>query len=140
MNRLRMLSVCLCVLGVSLLQGGGPDEKYPLDPQLKVLAGDVKNEKYRKLVLESMLITDLAAEWQRVATADNADSFLEKHGGKERVLADPDLKRAYERRVQIREEFLALMRQGYQRYKQVPPFDRGAKAEVARTLTRRLTA
>ena len=36
-----------------------------------------------------MLITDLAAEWQRVATADNADSFLEKHGGKDKVLADP---------------------------------------------------
>jgi len=116
------------------------DEKYPLDPQLRVLAGDVKSEPYRRLVLEKMLQTDLAAEWQRVATADNPDSFLEKHGGKERVLADPDLKRAYERRVQIRDDFLELMRQGYKRYKQVPPFDRGVKAELAGTSTRRLTA
>src|SRR5262245_15626432 len=87
-----------------------------------------------------MLATDLAAEWQRVATADNPESFLEKHGGKERVLADPDLKRAYERRVRIRDDFLELMRQGYKRYRQVPPFDKGAKAELAGTLTRKLTA
>src|SRR5690242_5415912 len=78
-----------------------------------------------------MLITDLAAEWQRVATADNADRFLARHGGKEKVFADPLLKKAYERRVQIRTAFLDLMREGYRRYKQVPPFDKGAKAETA---------
>src|SRR5262249_12075405 len=78
----------------------------------------------------------LAAEWQRVETDDNPESFLGKHGGKDRVLADPDLKRAYERRVAIRKEFLDLMRAGYQRYQQVPPFDRGARAERAGTVTR----
>jgi outer membrane protein assembly factor BamB len=120
--------------------GGDIDEKYPLDRQLKVLAADVKNEKYRKLVLETMLTTDLAAEWPRVATADNAESFLAKHGGKDKVLADPDLKRAYERRVQIRDDFLELMRAGYRRYKQVPPFDKGAKAEPAGTVLRKTDA
>jgi outer membrane protein assembly factor BamB len=112
------------------------DRKFPLDPQLAVLARDVTNDTYRKLVLEKMLITDIAAEWQRVATADNADSFLEKHGGKDKVLADADLKRAYERRVQIRTDFLELMRQGYKRYKKTPPFDQGAKAEMAGTRTK----
>jgi outer membrane protein assembly factor BamB len=122
---------CLLVLAVPALFADEVDDKYPLDPQLKVLARDVESPSYRKLVLEKMLITDLAAEWQRVATADNPDSFLAKHGGKEKVLADPLLRQAFERRVQIRAAFLDLMREGYRRYKQVPPFDQGAKAETA---------
>jgi hypothetical protein len=73
--RVRFLSVCLVGLAVVYLQAGEADERYPLDAQLKVLADDVKNEKYRRLVLAKMLITDLAAEWQRVATADNPDPF-----------------------------------------------------------------
>ena len=100
---------------------------------MKVLAEDVKSPSYRELVLKKMLTTDLAAEWQRVQTADNPDSFLKKHGGKEKVEADPDLKRAYERRVQIRNDFLDLMRDGYKRYKLTAPFDKGAKAEEAGT-------
>ncbi len=115
----------------------GDEDKYPLGPQLKVLAADVKNESYRKLVLEKMLSTDLAAEWQRVATEDNAESFLKKNGGREKVLADPVLKGAYERRLRIRVEFLDLMRQGFKRYKQTAPFDQGAKAEPAGTLIRK---
>ena len=77
--------------------------------------------------------TDLAAEWQRVATIDNADSFLDKHGGKDKVFADAELKRAYERRTQIRDSFLELMREGYKRHKETPPFDKGEKAELAGT-------
>src|SRR5262249_43099183 len=46
------------------------------------------------------------------------------------------LKAAYERRLQIRDEFLDLMRAGYKRYKQVPPFDKGVKAETAGTIVR----
>jgi outer membrane protein assembly factor BamB len=116
------------------------DRKYPLDQQLAVLARDIANAEYRKLVLEAMLHTDLAAEWQRVATADNADSFLEKHGGKEKVFADPDLKRAYERRLKIRADFLNLMREGYKRHKRPAPFDQGAKAEPAGTLAKKVAA
>jgi outer membrane protein assembly factor BamB len=132
-------SVALCgliftVLGSAALRAGAADEKYPLDPQMKVLAADVNNARYRALVLEKMLITDLAAEWQRVATADNPISFLQKHGGKDKVLSDPELKRAYERRLQIHADFLDLMRAGYKRYKQIPPFDKGAKAEADGTL------
>src|SRR5438552_504831 len=95
------LSVC-----VPLLHGDEIDRKYPLDSPLRVLADYVKNLRYRELVTQKMLITDLAAEWQRVATADNPEAFLEKHGGKDKVFADPDLKRAYERRVAIRKDFL----------------------------------
>jgi outer membrane protein assembly factor BamB len=127
----RRLPWCLLLLAVPVLLAGAPDDRYPLDPQLKVLARDVQSPHYRKLVLEKMLSTDLAAEWQRVATADNPDSFLAKHGGKDKVFADPLLKQAYERRVQIRTAFLDLMREGYRRYKQVPPFDKGARAETA---------
>jgi outer membrane protein assembly factor BamB len=133
--RAALVSSCLVAFALAL-RGGEADEKYPLDPQLKVLAEDVASERYRKLVVEKMLETDLAAEWQRVATADNPESFLEKHGGKEKVLADPELKAAYERRVKVRDDFLALMREGYKRYKKVPPFDRGEKAEPAGTLVR----
>jgi outer membrane protein assembly factor BamB len=140
MNLVRVLSLLLLALVAICVRGGDADEKYPLAPQLKVLAADVKNEKYRKLVLETMLITDLAAEWQRVATADNPESFLQKHGGKEKVLADSVLKIAYERRLQIRADYLDLMRAGYQRYKQAPPFDKGAKAEPDGTVIRKTDA
>jgi outer membrane protein assembly factor BamB len=130
------------LLAASLLAADAEDvdKKYPLDAQLRVLAEDVKNADYRKLVTEKMLVTDLAAEWQRVATADNPDSFLKRHGGKDKVDADPDLKRAYERRVRIRDDFLDLMRDGYRRYKTAPPFDKGAKAEEAGTLVRKPAA
>jgi outer membrane protein assembly factor BamB len=118
------------------------DQKYPLGAPLKVLAEDVKNPSYRQLVVEKMLTTDLAAEWQRVQTADNPESFLTKHGGKEKVLADPDLRRAYERRVQIRKDFLDLMREGYKRYKKTPPFDAdpNLKAEEGGTTLNKSTA
>ncbi len=135
-----VISILVLTVLVTGVHADEAADKYPLDAQLKVLAGDVKSERYRRLVLEQMLITDLAAEWQRVATADNADTFLEKHGGKEKVLADPLLKRAYERRVQIRNDYLDLMREGYRRYKQIPPFDKGAKAEIAGNVVRQPAA
>ena len=116
------------------------DRLYPLDAQLKVLADDVVSPRYRKRVLEEMLNTDLNAEWQRVETVDNADSFLEKHGGKDKVLADPKLKQAYERRLEIRKQFLDLMREGYQRFKKPAPFDTGAIAEKAATVAAKSTA
>ena len=129
-------AVVVSLVCVSAFGADDIDKKYPLDSPLKVLAEDVTSENYRKLVLEKMLSTDLAAEWQRVATADNPESFLEKHGGKDKVFADADLKRAYERRVKIRDDFLGLMRQGFTKYKQAAPFDKGEKAEPAGTTTR----
>jgi outer membrane protein assembly factor BamB len=140
MNRASIVAAVAFVYVSAAAAADDIDRKYPLDPQLAVLARDTSDERYRKLVLEKMLITDLAAEWQRVATADNADSFLGKHGGKEKAFADPDLKHAYERRVQIRNDFLDLMRQGYKRYKKTPPFDQGVKAEPAGTIAKSITA
>ena len=116
------------------------DKLYPLDPQLRVLSQDIQNESYRTLVTTKMLTTDLAAEWQRVSTPDNAEKFLERHGGKDKVLNDPTLKKAYERRRKISADFLDLMRSGYARYKQVPPFDKGAIAEPAGTVVSRLSS
>jgi len=108
---------------------------YPLGPDLQVLAEDIDSPRYRKLVLQDMLSTDLAAEWQRVETRDSADRFLAEHGGAEKVLANPELKQAYEARVAIRDRFLDLMRDGFKRYKRAAPFDQGAKAELAGTST-----
>jgi outer membrane protein assembly factor BamB len=136
--RLGVLVVVATSLGLAVADDG--DQKYPLDPQLAVLARDVASTDYRNLVLNRMLVTDLAAEWQRVATADNADSFVDKHGGKDKVLADPDLKRAYERRAKIRDDFLALMREGFKKYKKPAPFDQGVKAELAGTLAKNVAA
>lgn len=132
-------------LTVVLAQVNGPaaaddiDKKYPLGDQLRVLADDAASPAYFKLVTEEMLSTDLAAEWQRVETLDNAESFLEKHGGKERVTADPNLTRAWQRRVDIRNQFLDVMRAGFRRYKLEPPFDRGEQAERAGTAIGRVT-
>lgn len=131
--RLLLLSALLIL---PVLHADDIDRKYPLDTPLRVLAEDLNNPGYRELVTKKMLTTDLAAEWQRVATTDNADSFLEKHGGKEKVFADKDLKAAYERRLKIREDFLALMRDGYKRYKQVPPFDKGARITPEKTVAK----
>jgi outer membrane protein assembly factor BamB len=126
------------VLVIPMLRADDIDKKYPLDTPLRILSEDLANPRYRTLVTEKMLTTDLAAEWKRVATADNADSFLEQHGGKDKVLADPDLKAAYERRLKIREDFLNLMREGYKRYKLVPPFDKGEKVVPETTVTKTL--
>jgi outer membrane protein assembly factor BamB len=135
--RWSFLPLCCCLLLNPTFGADEIDKKYPLGPQLKVLAQDVASPSYRELVLKKMLITDLAAEWQREATEDNPESFLTRHGGKEKVLADAGLKRAYERRVQIRDGFRDLMRQGFRRYNKKAPFDLGQKAEPAGTTTRK---
>ncbi len=79
------------------------DKKYPLGDQLQVLAEDAQSEAYRKLVA-GMNGPDLSAEWTRVETLDNPESFLKKHGGKETVLGDASLKRGYYRQIAIREK------------------------------------
>jgi outer membrane protein assembly factor BamB len=107
-------------------------DPYPLGLELRVLARDLTSDEYHE-VLETMIPTDLAAEWQRVATPDNHITFLEKHGGKDKVLADPRLKAAYEERVRIAEQFLDLMREAYKKRNQRPPFE---PVEVERLLTR----
>lgn len=117
---------------IAALPADDIDKKYPLGDQLRILAEDAASPAYRKLV-EGMNGPDLEAEWQRVETLDNAESFLEQHGGRDKVLANPDLKRAYERRVAIREEFLERMREGFRRLGKKPSFDTGKQAEKAGT-------
>ncbi|HEX4129545.1 MAG TPA: hypothetical protein VHZ24_05840 [Pirellulales bacterium] len=97
-----------------------------------MLPDDVESPAYRKLV-DEMLATDLAAEWQRVETLDSSEKFLERHGGREKVLADAELRAAYERRREIESKFLDLMRIGFKRFNKPAPFDTGLTAEKADT-------
>ncbi|MGE3316371.1 MAG: PQQ-binding-like beta-propeller repeat protein [Planctomycetaceae bacterium] len=124
------LTTLLCSPAPSLAEDPKParEDDYPLSLELQVLARDLTSEEYRK-VLPTMIPTDLAAEWERIGTPDNHLLFLEKHGGKEKVLADPRLKSAYEQRLKIADEFLALIREAYRKRDQKPPFDDPAKVE-----------
>src|SRR6185369_9499994 len=97
-------------------------DPYPLGTALRVLERDLTSKQYAD-VLATMIPTDLAAEWKRIGTPDNYEVFLKEHGGKEKVLADPQLRAAYERRLKIAEQFLDLMRSAYKNRKVAPPFD-----------------
>lgn len=110
------------------------DRKFPLSDQMRVLVDDASSPSYRKLV-DEMLMTDLNAEWQRSETDDGSERFLQEHGGRDKVLADPALRAAYERRRDIETRFLDVMREGYRRYKKPAPFDEGATAEKAGTVS-----
>ncbi len=103
-------------------------ERYPLGLSLRQLERDLTSKDYAA-VLETMIPTDLEAEWRRVATADNHETFLAQHGGKEQVLADPGMKAAWERRVKIAGGFLDLMRSAYKKKNITPPFDKGEKID-----------
>lgn len=93
-----------------------------LSRSLAVLERDLTSRDYLD-VLSTMIPTDLAAEWQRVATPDNYYLFAERHGGVEKLSADPALKAAYERRQAIAKGFLDLMRETYKKKNIRPPFD-----------------
>jgi outer membrane protein assembly factor BamB len=105
-------------------------DKYPLSTELKVLERDLSNPDYRT-VLATMIPTDLAAEWQRVATSDNYLAFAEQHGGPLKVLADPTLRVAYERRKRIADSFLTMIREAYSKRHIKPGFDNGTRLEQA---------
>ncbi|HPA17237.1 MAG TPA: PQQ-binding-like beta-propeller repeat protein [Verrucomicrobiae bacterium] len=105
-------------------------EEYPLSPEMALLERDTASADYRA-TLPPMLVTDLAAEWQRAVNPDDAMNFAEGHGGIDKVLADSRLKAAYERRDRIGKNFLAVMRGEYERRKLKAPFDQ----EGAVTLT-----
>ena len=81
MLRSRLFSIVVFLLN---LAGGFPihadePEKHSFDDQLRLLADDAVSPAYRMLV-DKMLTTDLDAEWQRVETTDNAESFAARHG------------------------------------------------------------
>src|SRR6202035_608193 len=103
---------------------------YSLSTELKVLERDLSNPDYRT-VLATMIPTDLAAEWQRVATSDNYLAFEEQHGGQAKVQADPALRVAYERRKKIADSFLAMIREAYSKRHMKLAFDNGTRLEQA---------
>lgn len=109
----------LCVVCVSVVAAAA--EPYPFSLPLQTLERDLTSADYHA-VLATMIPTDLRAEWQRVATPDNYHLFAKQHGGVEALSADPALKKAYERRKQVADRFLQLMRDAYAAKKQTPPF------------------
>jgi outer membrane protein assembly factor BamB len=122
-------------------------DDYPLSLQIEELERDLASADYAA-VLKTMIPTDLAAEWQRVATPDNYLLFAREHGGIKQVERQPDLQAAYERRKQIATKFLELIRGAYEQKKQKVPFadeavlvralESGAKSD-ARRLEPRVT-
>lgn len=136
-------ALVLLLLGLSAagqLRAAEPaDEPHPLGLSLQVLERDLTNKEYLA-VLDTMIPTDLAAEWKRVATADNYETFADRHGGLEKVQADPQLKAAYERRKEIADRFLDLMRTAYKKRNLVAPFDKGEKLDLLDAGTRAAAA
>lgn len=121
--------ILFCFFADTVLVGQEKGEPYPLGTALRVLERDLTSKEYAA-VLATMIPTDLAAEWKRIGTPDNHEAFLQAHGGKEKVLADPQLKAAYERRLKIAEQFLDLMRVAYKNRNTAPPFDKGEKIDL----------
>ncbi len=109
--------ICLWCL---LASAAAADDPYPLSRQLESLSHDLTSRDYHT-VLATMIPTDLRAEWQRVATPDNYHLFLKQHG-KDKVAADRLLRQSYEKRKEIADRFLELVRGAYEAKKQKPPF------------------
>ncbi|HEV7998418.1 MAG TPA: PQQ-binding-like beta-propeller repeat protein [Planctomycetaceae bacterium] len=122
--------VACCLFGEDRGTTSDMQEKYPPSTELKVLERDLSNPDYRT-VLATMIPTDLAAEWQRVATPDNYLAFAEQHGGRDKVQADPVLRAAYERRKRIADLFLVMIREAYAKRHIKPAFDKGDRIEQA---------
>ncbi len=133
MNFVGRLLICFLAL-ITTVAGraaaADPPDKDSLSTELKVLERDLTNPDYRT-VLATMIPTDLAAEWQRIATSDNYLAFAERHGGRQRVLADPRLRAAYEKRKHIADAFLTLIREAYSKRHMKPAFDKGNNVEQA---------
>src|SRR5262245_32452000 len=103
-------------------------EPYPLGPEMVLLERDASSEEYRRL-LHAMITNDLNVEWQRASGPDSPDHFLEEHGGAAQVEADPALRKAHERRKEIAERYLALLRLEYASRRQEPPSESAAPSE-----------
>src|SRR5690349_22030883 len=98
----------LCAQDLATWEARSKD--YPFGIELRLLAHDVGDEDYLR-VLGTMIPTDLAAEWLRVASPDNYVTFAAAQGGAEKVNADPKLQAAFAVRREIAEKFLELQRQ-----------------------------
>ena len=87
---------------------------YPLGPEMLQLEKDLASEGYRATILSWRNHNDLNGEMGRADLPDNAARFSLEHGGVEGLSGTPALREAYERRLKVRKDFLALMRQAYQ--------------------------
>lgn len=108
-------------------EGATKADAYPLSPEMTLIERDIRSPEYVK-ILEDMIPTELAAEWQRAVNPDDATSFAMQHGGLKKVQADPALRAAYDQRQQIVTAFLDIVRNEYRRRMMVAPFDKGADA------------
>ena len=114
---------CLATVAAISADDDAPeDNSLQLSLRLQRLEADLTDPEYAAVV-ETMIPTDLAAEWERVATPDNYHLFAQQHGGMEQINANPELKQAWQRRHQIAQDFLALMRDAYAALDRDAPFD-----------------
>ena len=124
MNIRRIFKIHLLII-IATISGSCLQRKdsssYPLGVELHALKQDIESQSYRDLV-STLTQLDLDEEWKRVATPDNYIAFREDHGDLEKVLADDELKAAYEVREQIANEFITLIKDAYLALKKKPRF------------------
>ncbi len=130
-----LATLSIAVAGEPSGDGRSSSEPYPLSLALQTLERDLSDPDYRA-VLDTMIHTDLRAEWQRIATPDNHLVFAKRHGGEEAMARDPQLKAAYERRRQITDRFLDLMRETHQAKNLKVPFDDAQVRDVLASVDR----
>ena len=93
-----------------------PTEPYPLSEEMAQLERDVTSEEYRELLSsDGMNIHDMTAEAGRLRLGDSSAAFLDLHGGTAAVQKDPELVAAYERRKEIEDGYVTLLRAEYKR-------------------------
>ncbi|MCZ6793026.1 MAG: PQQ-binding-like beta-propeller repeat protein [Planctomycetota bacterium] len=118
------------------------EEAYPLGPEMVQLEKDLATDAYHAEVLGWWNYRDLDGEMNRGDLRDSARRFARSHGGVRAVQEDPALRAAYERRLEIDRDFLALMKQAYRGLKKEDVFEselerlrREAESEAAGTAT-----
>jgi hypothetical protein len=72
------------ILVAALASAAARAADYPFSLQLEVLERDLASADYQAIV-KTMISTELAAEWRRVATPDNYHLFARQNGGLEKV-------------------------------------------------------
>ena len=120
-----MFCAISCVASIALLSADDAsqeNDRLQLSLRLQQLEADLTDPDYAAIV-ETMIVTDLAAEWERVATPDNYHLFAQERGGMDKINADPALKAAWDRRHRIAQEFLSMMRDAYAAMNRDAPFD-----------------
>jgi len=98
-------------------------QQYPLGPELKTLSEDLNSQAYKNVV-ETMIYQDLKEEWKRVATPDNYIAFRELYGGIKKIQNDSQLLAAYNKRVEIAENYIVFMEEAIRRKNRKPGFDK----------------